>query len=282
MTAARVRANYPEGKYHEHPALSATGAKRILKSPRTFDYWRTHPQPPKDEFDLGHAVHAKVLGVGAQIAVYPRDVLATNGAASTSAAKEWAAQQRAAGRVPVKRDVADKVNAMAEAVLGSTTARALLEQDGTPEATIFNTDPETGIDLRARFDFLPKRTGRRRIAVDLKTTTDASPAGFARAVARFRYDVQQPHYLHTYDPSGAPDLEFAFVAVESEPPHHVLVAALDSDFVSIGVTDAAHARRLFAECARSNTWPGYPDEVVLLKPPMFHVYDFQDAHNDDH
>ncbi len=281
MSAVKIIPDMPEEQYHASTAFSSTGAKRILKSPAVFDWWRKHPEPPKAEFDLGHAVHSRVLGVGAQVVAYPAKVLATNGAASTNAAKAWAAEQRAAGLIPVKQDVADNVSRMAEAVLKSKTARAFLEQEGTPEASVFATDPETGIELRARFDFLPTGSARRRVAVDLKTATDASKGGFERAVARLRYDVQDAHYRHAIgiDPEWE-ELEFVFVAVESDPPHHVLVSHLNADFAHMGKTDAARARRLYAECLQTDTWPGYPDEVVSLQPPMFAVYDFQDAHDD--
>jgi len=73
----------PESQYHSRPELSSTEARRLLDSPAKFKWAQTHPQAPKAEFDLGHAVHEKVLGVGGGIAVIPDDVLASNGAVST-------------------------------------------------------------------------------------------------------------------------------------------------------------------------------------------------------
>ena len=59
-----IRLNVPEVDYHAHPAFSQSQAKVLLQSPAKYHYRLTHPEPPRDVFDFGHAVHAKVLGVG--------------------------------------------------------------------------------------------------------------------------------------------------------------------------------------------------------------------------
>ena len=83
--------NVPEADYHSHPALSSTQARQILDSPAKYDYAKTHPQPHKDAFDLGTAVHTKVLGTGYTVATYPPEHLTPSGAASTKAATvAWA------------------------------------------------------------------------------------------------------------------------------------------------------------------------------------------------
>ena len=50
----------PEEEYHRRPELSSTGARLLLESPAKFAYAQTHPQPHKQAFDVGHAVHARV------------------------------------------------------------------------------------------------------------------------------------------------------------------------------------------------------------------------------
>jgi hypothetical protein len=56
------------------------------------------------------------------------------------------------------------------------------------------------------------------------------------------------------------------------------VHQLDREFAEIGRKKAAKARRVFAECTETGIWPGYPTEVQLLSPPLYHVYDFQENH----
>lgn len=266
--------NLPEAEYHAHPALSSTGAKRILESPARFHYEQTHPRADKDEFDLGSAVHSKVLGTGYEIVVYPDDVLDARGGLTTARAKEFAAEVRGRGAIPIKRGVAEQVNAMAEAVLAHPVARELFEQTGIAEASVFAKDPATGIELRARFDYLAET------CVDLKTTGKrADAASFSRTVFDYGYDVSHAHYRHTLEIVTGELRRFLFPVVETEPPYLVAVHSLDKDYADIGAGKAKRARELFALCTELDDWPGYPTEVNLVIPPMFAVYDFQDNYS---
>jgi len=268
--------NLDETSYHAHQALSSTQARQILDSPARFNYLRSHPQPHKDAFDLGTAVHTKVLGVGAKVITYPEEHLTPSGAVSTKAATvAWAEEQRAKGLVLIGATQAAQVDGMAEAVLAHPTARALLEQDGAlSEASVFATDPEWDVPIRARFDLLAP------IAVDLKTTAkEASASGFSKSVANFGYEVQQGHYLdaHELATGGRPNM--VFVVVETAAPHLVGVHQLDRDFAEMGQVKARYARQRFAECTAAGVWPGYPTQIGLLPPPVYAVYDFQDNYS---
>lgn len=254
--------------------LSSTRAKAILKSPATLRYELDHPKKTKPEFDVGHAAHAKVLGVGASITIIPEDVLGANGAVSTNAAKEFIAKARAKGLVPIKQQVADEVDAMAEAVLAHSEARGYLEQLGDPEVSVFATDPETGIRLRGRFDYLPHQSVTDPWCIDLKTVgTAADEESFSKQVASMGYDLQQEHYLHTYGlVTGNLSARMKFIVVEVSPPHLVMVHELSDEFVTIGAARAHRARRLFAEATTTGVWRGYEPAALPLQPPMWHVY----------
>lgn len=278
-----------ETVYHAHPALSSTGARQLLEAPARFEFARSQPRAPRKAFDVGTMAHSKVLGVGAGVAVYPdgtsgevfvdpetgdevRNVLASNGAASTKLAKAFEVWARAAGMVPLKRAEAAEVDAMAEAVLSHPTARILLEQDGHPEVSVFGTDPETGVECRARFDFLG------RVGVDLKTFHGAATAvKFAKAIADHGYHVQGAHYEDTLSFVGEQIDAFAFLVVEKEPPYLVAVFVLDDDYREIGSARAKRARELFAASRDSGVWPGYPSQIQIARPPQWAVYDHIDA-----
>ena len=54
-----------EAEYHAHPAFSASKAKAILDSPARFKWeYIDGNREQKKAFDVGSAVHAKVLGTG--------------------------------------------------------------------------------------------------------------------------------------------------------------------------------------------------------------------------
>ncbi|KQR90990.1 MAG: PD-(D/E)XK nuclease-like domain-containing protein [Microbacterium ginsengisoli] len=267
----------PEDEYHAHPALSSTGARQLLIAPAKFLFARSAPRVHKKAFDVGTAAHSRVLGTGWEIVAIPDSVLAVNGAASTAKAKAFIEEARANGQVPIKQAEFDEVTAMSEAVLAHPSARILLEQDGAAEASVFGVDPETGVETRARFDFLGRGSGR-RVGVDLKTLHgEASPVKFAKTVADHGYHVQGAHYEDTLRFVGEHIDAFAFIAVEKEPPYLVGVFVLNEDYREIGAARARRARHLFARGIQDGIWPGYPDEIQIARPPQWAIYDHIDT-----
>lgn len=263
-----------EETYHAHPALSSTGARKLLESPARFDYWRKHPEPHKDAFDLGTAVHSKVLGTGWDVAVLDFPDF------RTKAAREARDEARAAGKVVISPTQAAQADAMTEAVLAHPTARILFEQPGNSEASVFTTDPETGVEVRARYDFLPDLNAEHPIAVDLKTTAKAaSEDEFAKTVANFGYDVQDAHYDFAHALVTGRQIPLVFVVVETEAPYLVAVYQLPVIWREMGATKARRARELFAECTASGIWPGYAADVQLLSPPTWAVYQFEEQYS---
>lgn len=265
--------NLPEPIYHAHPSLSSSGAKLLLDSPATFDWVMNQGhRTEKAAFDFGSAVHAEVLGTGYGVKELEFDNWRTN------ASKQAAEEAREAGLIPMlKKDMAD-VHATAQAVLRHPTARALLEREGDPEASVFVTDPATGIDLRCRFDFLP---ADRRVAVDLKTAREgtAKPHKFATSIVEYGYDVSWAHYTHTAALAGEPVVDMVFLVVETEAPHHILVGRLDEDFKEIGAAKARLARERYARALETGEWPGRPTDIQVIRPPQYAIYDHIDREN---
>lgn len=272
----------PEWEYHSRPELSSTEARLILESPARYRWAKDHPPlvPPSKKFDVGSAVHSKALGTGYEAVVIPADVLASNGAISTTAAKEFVADARAKGLIPLKADEFEPIAAQAEAVLAHAGARQLFAQTADAEVSVFATDPD-GVEVRGRFDFLPSSFALgtpSRVAVDLKTTIDASPKGFTKAIANYNYDVQRAWYLDALHWSTGETAEMVFVAVEKTAPYLVGVYQLPTMWVEMGRVKAAEARRKFAECMESGVWPGYSDDVQLLSPPTWLVYEHEERY----
>lgn len=283
-----------EKVYHSLPGLASTGAKKILRSPAHYRWYVENPHDTKDEFDLGSAVHAKVLGVGAHVTVYPdgngpetfefegevvTNVLGANGALNTKASKAFAAEARAHDLIPVKRVVARKIDRMVESVLGNHAARRVFE-NGHPEVSLFATDPVTGVGLRGRIDWLGRRIG------DLKTTSgEASETGFAIHAFRYGYDVQFGHYEYIYELITGEELPWLWVIVESSAPYVTAVHSLNEDTQRMGRDKARLARERLARALETGEWPGYENStggpIGIIRPPMFSVYEYQDLMEGD-
>jgi len=262
----------PDAVYHQRPELSSTGARLILDSPAKFKYWEGR-ETNSAAFDIGKAVHARVLGVGAQAVAYPDDVLAANGAASTKAAKEWADAARADGLIPMKAADLYPIEAMAEAVLAHDEARQILEDAPAREVSIF-ADVD-GVPSRARFDLYGDTTG-----ADLKTAVDASPDGFNRAINAHGLHVQEAWYRDVRAAETGGEIDwFAFVVVEKTAPYLVAVYDLDVVWRDIGRERAAEARQRWLHATQSGVWPGYESQTLSCPPFVF--YDHETRYSEE-
>lgn len=276
MTAAATLASevIPDLKpddYHAHPALSATGAKRILQAPALYRWAADHPSPSKKTFDFGKAAHRRVLGAGDPVEVLDFDSF------RTKAAQDARDEATAAGRVPLlAKDweiVEDMAAALRRAELETADGVRFSVGDlfgaGQPEQSLFWTDPVTGVPCRARLDWLPDpQPGRRMVVVDYKTAASADPREFGKATDSYGYHVQQPWYLDGVRACGlAADPAFVFVVQEKTPPYLVSVVQLDTDAVALGRVLADRARRIFADCVAADRWPGYGEQVHTIALP---------------
>jgi len=270
MTA--VVQGLPEREYHARPGLSATGMKWLLRSPK---HYQQHiaERVEKAAFDVGHAVHGKVLGVGMDVAVIPAEMLASNGAVSTKEAKAFIADARANGQIPVKAEVLTQVSAIAEAVLANPKAAALLTLPGNTEISIFKDDPDTGVPLRGRLDRLAYLNDGRLMNVDLKSTTDVRRYKLVKSIEDYGYDIQSETYKHlvrlAFDKEIAPT---HLVFVEVDPPHEVRVVQLaHEDWIDGGARKMRRAINRYARCTSTGEWPGDDDtpgsaEAITPRP----------------
>jgi len=244
-------------EYHADPAVSASHLHQVARSGQ--HYWARYvtkvPELPKSTaaMTMGSLVHCAVLE--------PDQLMKRYGIAPdrrTKAGKEAAAEMQANGIEPVSESDLQQAQRMASAVRRHPYAAELLSA-GKAEASIWWDDPETGLRCKCRPDWINDG-----ICVDLKTTTDASPKGFARSVASFRYHVQDAHYLAC----GLFD-RFIFIAVEKEPPYAVACYQLDADALTEGQRLRDRDLQRIANCRAMAAWPGYGDELQILSLPAW-------------
>jgi len=224
-----------------------------------------HPQH-SDAFDLGHVAHKLVLGKGSEFVVVDADSWRTKDA---QAARLAARDQQ---MTPILAADYDRACRMALAVNAHDIAGHLFT-DGQAEVSAFWTDTETGIQRRARFDWLRNPVeGKRLLIGDLKTARSAEPIEFGRAAANFGYAIQAANYIDAVTALGIDsDPAFLFVAVEKEEPHVVTVGQLDDDSLRIGRDLLRQAIRIFADCKERDEWPGYDPGVASLSLPHWFI-----------
>ncbi|MGH8938411.1 MAG: PD-(D/E)XK nuclease-like domain-containing protein, partial [Actinomycetes bacterium] len=179
----------PADLYHADPvpggSLSASGARRLLppSCPALFHHWATHGQEHRAVFDVGHAAHAAVLGVGAPTVVVDAPDW------RTKAAQQARDTAYADGSTPILRADHERVQAMAGRLRAHPVASVLFSPGrGRPEQSLLWVDAEFGIWRRAMLDWLPDAipTGR-MIVPDYKTTTSVHPPRLAKALYEYGY-----------------------------------------------------------------------------------------------
>lgn len=281
----RLLAGVPEADYHRglvdgEESLSHSGMKTLLgKTPAHFRREVDHPEDrvQKKSFDLGSAAHAYILGSDAGIAEIRRGTpteehpFGTGEPYDDFRTKDAQAKRDEAYQldlVPIlAKDVA-RVEAMVAALHEHPVALELLSS-GTPEVSAFARDPETGVILRARFDWL--RDDQR--IVDYKTGVTADPAAFGRRALDYGYFLQDPTYRHVLSLCGVAPAGFEFVLQETTPPYAVAVVHLEPATRQLGELRMRQAIALFAECQTAGVWPGYPAESVGVDVPFWALRD---------
>lgn len=252
--------------YHANPAVSKSHLDKVARSPA--HYWAAFVDPdrvkpaPTPAMVLGTALHTAVLEPelwDVQFAVPPQAF-----DRRTKAGKELAQafEEEAKGRTVLTVDDADRIRRMADAVHQHPASRFLLDLPGLREASYFWTDEGTGIDCKCRPDW---HSADRRLIVDVKTTEDASPKGFQKSVATWRYHVQANWYQRPF----AEAEQFLFIAVEKQPPFLVGVYAATAAMVAAGGRVAERDLAVLAECRATGRWPGYSDEIQPLDLPRW-------------
>jgi len=271
----------PDAEYRRVPGLSYSGAKKLLppSTPAHYRYEQDHPSPPKRAYDLGHAAHRMVLGAGAELVLIDaRDY-------RTKAAQEARDAAYDAGQTPLLPHEWAAAEAMARAVREHPLAGRLYA-DGRPEVSLFWTDPETGVPLKARLDWLPNsRPGRPVLVPDLKTIAGlAHPSVLSRPIDDYRYHMQAAMYLDGLAACGLTPPEgaaFLNVFVEKEPPHLVQVVQIDHRDIELGRGLNRAAMEIWRDCTTSGVWPGYPVEIATVSLPPYARRRHEESITDD-
>ena len=279
-----LHADIPEARYHaddlrDVPSLSSSLA-RVIINQSPLHAWTQHPRLNPDHepvekktFDIGRAAHRAVLGRGGDYVAIPDELLASNGAASTKAAKEFIEDARAKGQTPLKAEEVDEVGAISDAVRNRLAAMGI--RFDTARSEMVALAEVDGTVCRAMIDNAP--ADPRLPLYDLKTTTDANPDALVRAVMAWGYDVQAAHYLDVWQAATGERRKMRFVFVEKSAPYEVAVVELhddpssESDWMATGRSKAAEARRIWSECLAANVWPGYPPRVAIIGAPGFYT-----------
>lgn len=254
LPTSGIHDGIPETAYHaDGRSLSSTGAKTIYSKGAAYWRWeQDHPKSPSDVLDFGTVVHKLVLGAGPEIVV----VDAADWRSKT--AKDARDTAREAGAVPILAHKHEVALDMAEAVDDNPTARTLLS-GGEPEQSLYATDPETGVLMRGRIDYLSPDG-----FVDVKTSGNpVDPSAFARSAWDFGYFQQVAWYQDLLALNGLDQMTPYWVAVVKDPPHDVYVLRPNDESIDLGRFRNRSALRTYADALESGYWPPLADPTAI-------------------
>lgn len=230
--------------YHAADGISKSHTDAAAAGPQ--HYWAKYIDPnrqpfaPTDDMRIGTLIHAAVLEpdeVGNRYIVLPeegpnrptsRQINAKKPSPETLAAIDWwrEFEEKAKGKEIVPAEWLETAWNCRKAIFEEPYAAKLLAH-GAPEQAIFATDPETGLLLKCKPDWLRDGDG---IMVDIKSAADASPREFFRVMGKRRYHVQHPFYADVYKHAFGEKIDhFFYVAVEKTHPFNVGVYYLQNE-----------------------------------------------------
>ncbi len=252
---------YSNAEYHAADGISKSGLDLIHRSPAHYKAAR-HEETPALRF--GSAFHCAVL----EHDRFNETYTIIEGDRRTKVVKDSIKEAEAAGKIILAADDFNAIMGMTESVLKNPICAALL-RDSLKEHSVFG--ELDGVRVKCRPDGWNTEKG---VLFDLKSTEDASPEGFARTVAKYRYHVQDAFYRHVIASAtncDADDLSFIFVAVEKKPPFAVALYTLDELAKLQGWVSAREDLRTFREASERDNWPGYSPKIETLSLPRWAV-----------
>lgn len=248
------------GQPCEGPSISSSGLRTIWARSPAHYYAESslNPLRPDDEaerphFSLGRAAHHLLFmgrkGFDDEFAVRPERWKDWR----TAEARDWKADQIAAGRTVITDSELEAISGMARSLGEHPLVKAGI-LDGYVERSLIWKDAETGAWLKSRPDCIPNASGD---FADLKTTTSVATDALERTIAE--YDYQMQGALVAMAARAVLGLEmqsFTLVFVEKSAPYCVRVVSLTPEDLTRGQMQVEAAARVFAECCRSGVWPG--------------------------
>ncbi len=250
--------NQSDWDYRRAEGLNQSSLKKILKSPAHYQAALKNRLIPTPAMEMGTAAHCLVLdgkeAFDSQYILKPEGIKLT-----TKEGKEW---KTSAGRKKVlnsggKDDPWGSVHGMAESL------RRLEWYAGSDKEYIKRNEVSIywewlGAACKARLDSVLVDEG---IVVDLKTTDSVDPESFTKKVVNLGYDFQAAYYAKAAEVAYGKPFRFIFVAVERRAPFAVDLFEVTPDMLKEGTAKCEIALRRYAECERSEEWPG-PEPVI--------------------
>jgi exodeoxyribonuclease VIII len=239
----RIDYAMPAAVYHGVDALSASGAKTLLRSPERYAWERDHPSEPSAAMRFGSLVHCMVLEPQQVAARYIARPAGIDGKTKEGKAMLDALRAEAGDREIVDAAEFERAERMHNAFSAAVYAAGIGgDEAGNTEVSLFWDGDRCR--MKARLDaLLPDG------ALDLKTHSgDLDDDSLRRTIFNYQYHLQAAHYLDGLAAVGLPCERFVFAFVTSQPPHVCRLVSLSHEALYVGRALRDQAAAVYARC----------------------------------
>lgn len=224
----------PDSDYFTLDAIDQSALKRYFTSPLAYvDYLDNGLGVRQETLDFGSIAHSLVLGTDGEYAAKP-NLRTKEGKAEFEALSTRGVWLVSQADLDAAHAMADRSAAYFKAI------------PGMPEIAILADDPQTGLALKGKVDWLPDgpdEDGVLRIR-DYKTT-GSDPQDFAYTAFKLGYHIQAAYYMRLYRLTGYKGrIGFEFVVQEKKHPYDYAVWRFDDDAEEIELADESISRAL--------------------------------------
>lgn len=211
----------------------------------------------------------------------PDDVLASNGARSTKAYREWLAELPAGTPTLTTRE-AEKLRAESEEQMQafiqceaqlrahSEAAALMFDEDALHQHAMVIPDPETGEALKTMPDIVIPGVG----IVDLKTSCEVGTSSFLRHCDRFWYDAQAAIGQYAWSYENDEILPVYFVVVRNKPPYDCVVYKAGDWMTGDGWDRVRFGIEKYQRCMERGEWrnESHGQVIEINEPPRWWSY----------
>ena len=263
----KLHQGIPNEEYHREEGLNASKLRRMMRSPLHY-FANKDEQATGDHLRFGANFHALIESpenFRERYRIAPEVNMRTN---AGKAEMQAFIESLGPNDMMIKADEVEDLTGMANSIRSHSRVRNILK-NGIAETSLWVTDPDTGLILKCRPDFITERGH----LIDIKTTRNAHEDFFMGQIFSNRtqspfYVLQAAHYVHCLKLAGVCKSEsMTIIAVEKSKPWGIKVYPLDIGCLGVGEQWRDKLTKQYAECLESGVWPGYPEKIIPVVPP---------------
>lgn len=267
---------YPEmtsDEYHSlHDILGSSSIKKKCEKGVTMKAWKHYRETPfkvTDPMILGDAIHTAVL----EPEFYDSRYVTWKG--GRRAGKDWKQFQEDSAGFTILTEVQDeRARATAQFIKQEKEDVYRILSDGQRELSYFANDPETGIPMKARADFI---SGNGAALLDLKSSSDITDYARSKALIDKGYAIQLAYYMRVMGLASEVKPQSAYILwVSTTGVIDAVMDEVEPRAIEWGEKRCQAALAEIKECMESGVYPGLHHRKNKLDLPGW-VYEQEES-----